>query len=107
MGKDILYAIRSMGRNPGVTALAVVTLALGIGVNTAMFSVVNALLLRSLPYPAPDRLVTILGQVPHLNIRGAHVEYNTFAEWWKSQSRSFESMWAHVPASANLTMGNE
>src|SRR5262249_39024901 len=101
MGKDLVYAIRGIARNPGVTALAVLTLALGIGVNPAMFSVVNALLLRSLPYPAPDRLVVILGQVPHLNIRSAHVEYNTFAEWWRSRTHSFAAMWAYIPSAAN------
>jgi len=107
MLKDVFYALRIMRRNPGVTAVAVLTLALGIGANTAMFSVVNAVLLRPLPYRNPEQLVTIPAQIPSMNIFGAFVEYNTYAEWWRAQSLSFQSMSAYTPWSANLTSGNE
>ena len=107
MNKDIRYALRSMARNPVVTAVVVLTLALGIGVNTAMFSVVNAVLLRPLPYKDSDRLVTILAQIPSMNIYGAFVEYNTFGEYWRARSRSFQSISAYEPLWMNLTSGDE
>lgn len=107
MRKDLWYALRNMAANPGVYGVALLTLALGIGVNTAMFSVMHAVLLRPLPYRDADRLVTIGARIPRLNIWSAAVEYNTFAEWWRARARSFEAMAAHTSGWTVLTLGDQ
>ena len=85
LGQDLRYGLRTMRREPGFAAVAILTLALGIGANTAIFSVVNAVLLRPLPYRDPARLVTLLhdGWKP--------VAPANFLDW-REQSSSFESV---------------
>ena len=84
--RDVSYAARGLARNPGFAAAAVVTLALGIGATTAVFSVVNAVLLRPLPYPDSDRLVRIVERLPARNAntppgRRTGMTWTEFSEW--------------------------
>jgi putative ABC transport system permease protein len=87
--QDIRYALRTMAKNPGFVAVAVLTLALGIGANTAIFSIVNGVLLRPLPYPHPEQLVLILDIQP--NYGEAPMSYPEFADW-RSKSQVFQSV---------------
>src|SRR5262245_61983064 len=82
---------RSLIRDPGFTAVAVLTLALGIGANTAMFSVIHGVLLRPLPFPEHEQLVTLWESAPGQGIEQQLVSPPTFADW-QAQSRSFEEM---------------
>jgi putative ABC transport system permease protein len=106
MLQDIRFGLRMLARNPGVTALATVALALGIGGSTVIFSVVNAVLLRPLPVSDPSRLVWIWANSPTRNLAYAFTAYSTYAEW-KAGCSSFESMSAYTPASATLLVGND
>jgi putative ABC transport system permease protein len=99
---DLRYGCRLLFKNPGVTAVAVLALALGIGANTAIFSAVNAVLLRPLPFPQPDRLVSIRVDHDQRNIHNAFGPYPDIADW-RQQSRSFEYLAAYAPTSVNLT----
>src|SRR4051794_17837758 len=87
--RDVRYAARLLVRAPAFTAIALVTLALGIGANTAIFTVLNAVLLRPLPYAEPDRLMQI-GERGHTGEPG-NVGFATFIDW-RSRSRTFDEM---------------
>ena len=104
--QDLRYAFRMMIKKPGFTAVAVLTLALGIGATTAIFSVVNAALLRPLPYPDADRLLYV-GQQFRGNLAGSGEPKFLF---WREQSQSFEALAAYSGfggADGNLAGGDE
>ncbi|MGC1621068.1 MAG: ABC transporter permease, partial [Candidatus Acidiferrum sp.] len=87
--QDVRFAIRLLLKNPAFAAVSIITLALGIGANTAIFSVINAILLRPLPYPQAERLVLLSEfseQVPNMSISMANFDD------WRKQNTVFESM---------------
>jgi putative ABC transport system permease protein len=105
--QDIRYGMRTLAKNPGFTIVAVLTLALGIGANTAIFSVVENLLLRPLPYPQPERLVEILNTYPP-QVPKAGLSPSDYADW-RRQDASFSEMGAYAEISKgfNLTGDGE
>ncbi len=100
--EDIRFGFRTLRQSPGFTAVAVVTLALGIGANTAVFSVVNALLLRPLPYNDPDRLVMLWEQNPHRGWFENIVSGANFLDW-KKQNHVFADLAAFQSSFFNLS----
>src|SRR5581483_12267905 len=98
--QDLRFGLRTLAKAPGVTGMAIVALALGIGANTAMFSIVNAVLLRPLPYDDPGRLIQLSTSTPQF--RDASVSYPNFLDW-QEQSRAFDSMAAYRFHNFNLT----
>jgi putative ABC transport system permease protein len=101
--QDLRYGLRMLRRNPGITLIAVFTLALGIGANTAIFSVVNAVLLRPLPYRDPDRLVL----VSHYHANTSEHTYGADFLEWRDQAKSFEQIAAYYFNTADLTGSGE
>lgn len=87
--QDLRHAVRQFLKAPGVTAVVIITIALGIGANTALFSVVNGVLLNPLPYPQPDQLVALRESKP--NFEWGTIPYPNFRDWQKD-NRTFSSM---------------
>ena len=103
---DLRYALRSVFKQPGFAAVVVITLALGIGASTAIFSVVNAVLLRPLPFPNSDRLQVVWGNYRTLNIerlRAKAAEYEDYAR----QTEVFDAVAAYADHSFNVSSGGE
>jgi len=105
--RDLSFSLRVLRKNPGFAALAITTLALGIGATTAMFSLVNAVLLRDLPYRDPQQLVFLWEPIPR--IPGVPLEawgpFNADFYSWKDESRSFSSMALVTTDRVNLSTG--
>jgi predicted permease len=101
---DARYAFRMLRRNPGFTAVAILTLALGIGANTAIFSVVNGVLLNPLPFPHAEQLVTLSESKP--NFATGSISYPNFRDWQKN-NRTFSSMAIARTYSFGLTGSGE
>jgi len=102
LGQDVRYALRMLVKNPAFTAVAVIALALGIGANTAIFSVVNAVLLRPLPFKNPGQLVMVWENAAHVGFPKDTPSPANFLDWQK-QAQSFSGMAATVERSFNLT----
>src|SRR5579863_10551598 len=100
--QDMRYGIRMLAKNPGFTIIAVLTLALGIGANTAIFSVVNAELLRPLPFPDSGRLVSVATANSRMHSSNGSVSYPDFTDW-QAQNQVFEKMAAYTGATFTLT----
>jgi putative ABC transport system permease protein len=100
--KDIRYGVRGLWKRPGFTAVAVITLALGIGANTAIFSVVNAVLLRPLQFRDPDRLVMIWEDATFAGFPRNTPAPANYVDW-KTQTQSFEDVAASAESTFNLT----
>lgn len=97
---DIKYALRLLWKSPGFTIVSLVALALGIGANTAIFSVVNSVLLRPLPFRDPDHLVRLFESEPQLPLAPlCSADYLD----WHEQNHTFTGMAAYLVPSANLT----
>ena len=103
---DLRYGFRQLRINPGFTALAVVTLALGIGANTALFSVVRNVLLKPLPYRDPARLARVWMDNRRLQMHEDWASYLNYQDY-KHLSTAFESMAAFTEPSLNLTSDGE
>src|SRR5688572_26578974 len=101
---DLRYAVRIWSRTPGLTAVALLTLALGIGANTTMFSVVNTVLLKPLPFEEPERLMTLWKSRQDNPERLGITSLPDFRDW-KAASRSFESLAIFDSAGRGYNLG--
>ncbi len=100
--QDLRYGMRMLLKHPFFTLVAMLALALGIGANTAIFSVVNAVLLRPLSFDAPDRLARVYVTVPKRGVTKYPTSFLTFADW-REQNQVFENIAAYTSSSATLT----
>ena len=102
--QDLRYGLRMLAKSPSFTAIAVLTLALGIGANTVLFSVVNGVLLNALPFPEPEGLVALFTN--RIHFERASISYPNFLDWQR-ENQTFASMAAFRPDDFNLTGAGE
>ena len=98
---DLRYALRKLAKAPAFAAIAILTVALGIGANTAIFSLVNGVLLRPLPFPNAERIIYFEGKNPAAGITDSNISYLDFTDW-SQQTDLFASTAAYWTGSANL-----
>src|SRR5829696_3821385 len=106
MWSDVQYALRNIAKKPLFYSVVILTLALGIGANAAIFTVVNGVLLQPLPYPAPERLMMVWTHNPRQGFDKDVSTYPNFEDWRRA-SQSFERMSAYSPASVTLTASGD
>lgn len=102
--RDLKFSARSLLKRPALTIVAIVTLALGIGANTAIFSIVHALLIKPLPFPDPENIVALCDRMPDRGVERNEVTVANYLDW-RAQNKSFEHLGIYRWWSANLTGG--
>src|SRR5918992_2596080 len=102
LAADLRFAVRNLVKSPGFAVVTILTLALGIGANAAMFSVVNGVVLRPLAYPEPERLVRVVSQFPTMGFDTFWISPPEFFEL-QERSRSFQALGAYTLGAANLS----
>jgi len=106
LAQDVRFAVRRLAREPGFSLVAIVTLALGIGANTAVFSSVNGVLLRPLPFAEPDRLVQVWQSDRSRGVLRSPPPQGLFLDW-QARARGFDQLAAYLYTTANLTGGHD
>lgn len=102
--QDLRYGTRTLAKSPGFAVIAILTLAVGIGANTAIFSVVNGVLLNPLPYPHPEQIVSLFTEMP--NFKDGSISYPNFEDW-RRMNRSFSSIAVYRSTGFDLTEHGE
>src|SRR5688572_17304983 len=103
---DVRLALRTLMKNRGFAAVALLTIALGVGANAAVFSVVNATLIQPLPYPDPERLVAVFEPARRASVERRAVSYPNFLDW-RREARSFERMSVILGGRFTMAIGDE
>src|SRR3954469_14366766 len=106
VGQDLKYGRRGLRRSPGFALIAILTIGLGIGANSAIFSVVNAVVRRPLGYPQPERLMFITSQFPSLGFDKFWVSPPEFFEY-REHTKAFKDIGAYVTSALNVSEGDQ